>query len=170
MNSSERVNLKRISLLVKCSSANWNLFLQGELIKYLQAIGSDENTTLVNLFKELLGPDRMTEALQSKVLICFCRTAHIYGISSSTMEDVVSAEDVHVLNSVSRKLQSIFAAYKFYGRKLQRVFVTYNFYGIVMLRLDSIMGHTCTAQQGYVTNYKVFFAKVLGILEIRCPQ
>lgn len=56
--------------------------LQNHFIKYLHAIYSDSHTTLVNLVKELIWIDRMTERLQSLVHLYFCRNAHIVGIKA----------------------------------------------------------------------------------------
>lgn len=88
--------------------------LHDELIKYAQEIGSNAYNTFVNLFEEVLVIDSNDGGITKSSPHAFCRSAHISGINPS-MEDVVDRKEVHVIDSGSRKLQRIFAAYKFYG-------------------------------------------------------
>lgn len=63
-------------------------YLLDKIIQYLYGIGSEAHTTLVNMLKECLGVDRLTEALQSPIRNYFCRSAHISGTDLSTTEDM----------------------------------------------------------------------------------
>lgn len=64
-------------------------------------MGSDVQTTFVNLSKELLRTDLMTESWKIQVCIYFCRRVHIFGINSPTMEGLVDGKDVHVIDTGS---------------------------------------------------------------------
>lgn len=52
----------------------------------------------------------MMEVLHSQVHISLCGSVHMSGISSPTMEDDVDGKEVHVIDTGSRELQSIFFA------------------------------------------------------------
>lgn len=122
-------------------------------MKYLQAIGSDSYATFFNIVKELLETDWVTDVLQSQVCIWFSRTAHILVSMPVTWKIWLTRKKVQVINNGSQKLQHIFAAYKFYGT-FRSLF-------------NSLRVHIGTVQQVGVIKYKLRFAKMLGIFEIR---
>lgn len=52
------------------------------------------------------------------------------------------------------------------SRKVQRIFAAYNLYGTFRSRLDSVVVNFNTVREGDVTKYKFCFAKVLGLVEL----
>ena len=124
-----------------------------ELVDYLRCIGTDAHSTFVKLVEELLQVNRISPALLAQFRIYFCRSAFVSGMWTPDIRDMDEGKCVCVKEDGRRRLQRVFAAHKFYG--------------ICRSRFDSVMVHVRVIQHDGSPRYQVWFAKVLGIVQIK---
>lgn len=131
---------------------NSRVHISPDMWNYLRAIGLDAHRTLVQLVKEQLTANDVSEGMKSSVQISFSRSVYVSGIETPTAAHVTDGNEVLVAETDRRYLQ--------------RVFATDDFYNTGRPRFETIMLQAGYDTSGGVKMNKIWFAKALGFISI----